>query len=388
MPLSRRHVLTGTAALLATSATKAETRPAPPSVLSNPPRTWGKNAPIPYIPDPDILTLDPSFKDLLYPNAALTLITDRFKWVEGPTWSSEGRFLLISDPAASIQYQYLWESGEIVPFRSQTYNANGNTIDTQGRILTCEEGMRRVIRWELDGSCTVLADQFDNQHLNSPNDIIVHPDTSIWFTDPAYGDNIDEGHPDEPGGRTNPDGRYRWRLGEEITPQFGGTKRQPDHVFKIDPTGKLQAALTQEQTPGPNGLCFSPDHKTLYVISTSPEPGQQGPAGDRKIRAFDIISGTPTNGRIFADMTLEGQTLLPDGMRADIFGNIWAGARGPLGLCGVFIYNPTGKMIGRIRLPMGCQNLTFGGPKRNTLFMGCAGSLFSLELDNQGAGIS
>ena len=252
-----------------------------------------------------------------------------------------------------------------------------------GRLVVCEDFFRRVVRWEHDGSVKVLADRFEGKGLNSPNDVVPHPDGSLWFTDPGYGTNITEGHADEPGGPTNPDGKIRWNIGRELTGEIGGTKRQSDHVFRIAPDGTLQAVLQEKDLLDPNGLCFSPDYKKLYVVSTPKGPGQKA-GGDQAIHVYDVNGSSLTNGRIFADMKLNGAQMNPDGIRVDVFGNLWCGASGPLGLCGVFVFNPAGKLIGRLRLPQGCSNLTFGGPKRDHLFMCAAGSLFVLQVGVQG----
>lgn len=387
----RRSVLRGAAAaFLSGAVARAATRePHPADVMTQPVRDFGPHAPPAFVPDPDILTLDPSFSDLVFKNGNIERVWSGGGWLEGPAWVSEGRFLLLSDTVRSTQYRFLPDENLMTTYRKESFNSNGNTVDPQGRILTCEHGLRRVIRWEQDGTCTVLADKFEGQGLNSPNDIIVNPvDGSILFTDPAYGDCLAEGHPDAPGGRANRDGKLRWNIGTEATTQFGSAKRQADHTFHIDgQTGRLESVLSEEQVPGPNGLCLSPDFKTLYVISTAPDPGLTGPGGDRKIRAFDMVNGRPQNGRVFCDMTLEGQRLVPDGMKADVFGNLWCGATGPYGLCGVFCYSPGGKLLGRIRLPHGVSNLTFGGLKRNELYMCAAGSLYRVMLNTQGVAL-
>ncbi|MCW2265734.1 gluconolactonase [Gluconobacter cerinus] len=386
--LARRAVLSGAAGLVCLGAAKAKaTQPQgavePPSVISQPPRVWGEKAGPSYLPDPDVIAIDPSFRDLTYFAAPIRRVWDQGGWLEGPAWSSEGRFLVLSDVIRSRALRYIWETGEITDFRPDGYAANGNCFDFDGRLVVCEDFFRRVVRWEHDGSVKVLADKFEGKGLNSPNDVVPHPDGSLWFTDPGYGTNITEGHADEPGGPTNPDGKIRWNIGRELTGEIGGTKRQSDHVFRIAPDGTLQAVLQEKDLLDPNGLCFSPDYKKLYVVSTPKGPGQKS-GGDQAIHVYDVNGSSLTNGRIFADMKLNGAQMNPDGIRVDVFGNLWCGASGPLGLCGVFVFNPAGKLIGRLRLPQGCSNLTFGGPKRDHLFMCAAGSLFVLQVGVQG----
>ncbi|MBM3097178.1 SMP-30/gluconolactonase/LRE family protein [Gluconobacter cerinus] len=386
--LARRTVLSGAAGLVCLGAAKAKAAQPlgavePPSVVSQPPRVWGEKADPGYLPDPDVIAIDPSFRDLTYFAAPIRRVWDQGGWLEGPAWSSEGRFLVLSDVIRSRALRYIWETGEITDFRPDGYAANGNCFDFDGRLVVCEDFFRRVVRWEHDGSVKVLADRFEGKGLNSPNDVVPHPDGSLWFTDPGYGTNITEGHADEPGGPTNPDGKIRWNIGRELTGEIGGTKRQSDHVFRIAPDGTLQAVLEEKDLLDPNGLCFSPDYKKLYVVSTPKGPGQKA-GGDQAIHVYDVNGSSLTNGRIFADMKLNGAQMNPDGIRVDVFGNLWCGASGPLGLCGVFVFNPAGKLIGRLRLPQGCSNLTFGGPKRDHLFMCAAGSLFVLQVGVQG----
>ncbi|MFT9409484.1 SMP-30/gluconolactonase/LRE family protein [Acetobacter fabarum] len=400
--LVRRNVLRGLSGLsaglllprlsmpqktLAASAGAAATA-FPPDVTTQPPRQWGPEAPPSYAPDPDVVVIDRSFRDLVSGNATIHRVWNGGTWIEGPAWSSEGRYLLFSDTVTSRQYRYLWETGEVTVFRPESYHSNGNTFDYQGRQISCEHFLRRVVRWEHDGSVHVVADHFEGKPLSSPNDVIAHPDGSIWFTDPGYGASVAEGHADAAGGEANPDGRIRWRVGEELIGAVGGMHKQPDHTFRVDPSGRIDVVLTQDQLPNPNGLCFSPDFSHLYVISTGRQSGAGGHDGDLAVHEFDLHrQELPlSNPRLFTNMRFEGVQMIPDGLKADIYGNLWCGVSGPLGLCGVFIFNPEGHLIGRIRLPHGVSNLTFGGPKRDWLFMCAGGALYSLQVNTQGAG--
>jgi gluconolactonase len=232
----------------------------------------------------------------------------------------------------------------------------------------------------------VIADSFEGKPLNSPNDLVAHPDGSIWFTDPPYGDTLSEGHPDDAGGPTNPQGLLNPRIGAENAGALGGTKRQlPNAVYRWDPSNRLEVVVTEDQLKDPNGICFSPDYKTLYVISTSKGPGDAHSGGTRTIHAFDVLGTKVTNGREFLDMQVDGVHCGPDGMRADVFGNLWCSSNAPLGYAGVLVYNAQGKLIGRIRLPEVCANLVFGGPKRNHLLMCASQSIYMVQVQTQGA---
>ncbi|MCP1237782.1 SMP-30/gluconolactonase/LRE family protein [Gluconobacter kondonii] len=362
----------------------------PPSVVSEPPRVWGNNAPLAYTPDPDVIALDPSFNDVIFGNAPLRQIWAGPQiWLEGPAWSTEGRFLLVNDVVGSKQYRFSPEERTMAVFRPESYHGNGNTFDREGRLLTCEHGLRRVIRWEHDGRCTVIADSFENKRLNSPNDIVVDNDGGVWFTDPPYGDGLWEGHPNAPIKGRPTDRHLLWNLDEEVAQEIGGQEGQQTHVFRIDPkTGKLDAVVAGGRFAGPNGLCFSPDRKTLYIASSDDKPVSGNNYGHRNIYAFNVTPDGLSEGRVFADMVLAGQKLMPDGIRADVMGNIWVGASGPLGLCGVFVYAPSGKLIGRLRMPRSISNLTFGGPQRDRLFMCSGNAIFSLDVATQGCGLS
>jgi gluconolactonase len=388
--LSRRGVLAGAAgaAALATRPGFAQDNAnlgAPATVISNPPRDWRPGHPSIY-PDPDVIVIDPSFNQLRRTIAPIQRVWTGSIWAEGPAWSSQGQYLVFSDVSGNVQYRYLWDNGRVSVFRRPSYNSNGNSFDYQGRQLSTEDFFRRVVRWEHDGTQTVIADSFEGKPLNSPNDLVPHPDGSIWFTDPPYGASLPEGHPDEAGGPTNPQGLLNPRIGAPNAGALGGRKRElSTNVYRWDPSGKLEAVITEDRLPDPNGLCFSPDHKTLYVVSSGKGPGDAGSGGMRVIYAFDIDGTSASNQRLFTDMTLDGVKCGPDGLRTDVAGNVWCSANGPLGYAGVFVFNPAGKLIGRIRLPEVCANVAFGGPKRDRLFICGSQSLYMLQLQIQGA---
>jgi gluconolactonase len=230
--LSRRAVLTGTAGLasaaaLQNSATLAQDvgkTGTPASVITNPPREWGLHNPSIY-PDPDVLVVDPSFLPLRRTQGAIYRLWTGALWAEGPAWSSQGRYLAFSDVSCNVQYRCIWDDNRVTAFRYPSNNSNGNSFDFQGRQISCEHFNRRVVRWEHDGTMTVIADSYDGKPLNSPNDLVPHPDGSIWFTDPPYGGSLAEGHPDEAGGPSNPQGIFNPRIGAEDAGAIGGRKR-------------------------------------------------------------------------------------------------------------------------------------------------------------------
>ncbi|MGA7260924.1 MAG: SMP-30/gluconolactonase/LRE family protein [Stellaceae bacterium] len=391
--LSRRSLLAGTTGAIGTAALAPSLARAqqnanlgtPATVTSNPPRDFARGHPSIY-PDPDVIVVDPSFLPLRRVQGAIYRLWTGALWAEGPAWSSQGHYVVFSDVSGNVQYRYIWDDGRVTAFRRPSYNSNGNSFDFQGRQLSCEHFNRRVVRWENDGSMTVIADSYDGKPLNSPNDIVPHPDGSIWFTDPPYGDSIPEGHPDVAGGPANPQGIFNPNIGAPNAGAIGGRKRElSTNVYRWDSSGNLEVVITEDQLPDPNGICFSPDYKTLYVISTGKGPGDVGPGGSRNIFAFDVQGAKPTNMRLFTDMTVDGVKCGPDGMRADVTGNLWCSSNAPLGYAGVLVFNPAGKLIGRIRLPEVCANLCFGGPKRDRLFMAASQSLYMVEVATQGA---
>jgi gluconolactonase len=303
-------------------------------------------------PDPSIVIIDKRFAKYRQFNAAVERLWTGARWAEGPVWFGDGKFLLFSDIPNNRILRWTEETGNISIFRSPSNNSNGNTRDRQGRLVTCEHDTRRVTRTEHDGTITVLIDKYQGKRLNAPNDVVVHSNGSIWFTDPGYGilSNY-EGHID------------KFEL--------------PTNVYRFDPsTGEVN--VVTDSLARPNGLCFSPDEKLLYIIDSGQPANKPHP-----INVFDVIEGRKlSNGRLFCDMGKGGS----DGIRCDIDGNVWATAgSGGEGYDGVHIFAPDGKIIGKICLPEICANLCFGGEKRNRLFMTASQSLYSLYVNTQGA---
>jgi gluconolactonase len=308
-------------------------------------------------------------------------------WAEGPAWNAQGRYLVFSDIPNYRQMRYIEDDGRVTVFRAPSNNSNGNTFDFQGRQISCEHLMRRVVRYELDGSVTVLADNFEGKRLNSPNDAVPHPDGSVWFTDPPYGGQLYEGAPDMAGGASNAAGRINPKLGQP--PGIGEWKRElPTQCYRLDPSGKLDMVVTEDQVPDPNGLCFSHDYKQLYVCSTGKGPGDTGPGGEGNVFVFDVGDDMKLSGyKLFTDCMVDGVKCGPDGIRADVNGNLWisSNAGRDVGYSGVTVWSPEAKLLGRIRLPEICGNVCFGGPKRNRLFMAGSQSLYAVYTATQGA---
>jgi gluconolactonase len=339
-------------------------RPAtPPSTITIPPRDFGPDAPpTTYFTDPDIVVVDPVFNGYVQANSAIKRLWTGALWAEGPAWSGQGRYLVFSDIPNDRLLRWTEDDGRVTLFRSPSNNANGNTFDFAGRQLSCEHLTRRVVRYEHNGSVTVVADSYNGKSFNSPNDVVAHPDGSYWFTDPPYGRSLYEGQP---------------------------AKRDlPNGVYRVDTSGKVTLVLTEEQVPDPNGLAFSPDHKTLYVVSTGKGPGDTGPGGKGEMFAFDVgADNTLRNGKVFANYTIDGVRCSPDGVRCDVDGNVWCSSNAGrnVGYNGVTIWTREGRLIGRIRLPEVCGNICFGGPKRNRLFMAASQSLYAVHVNTQGA---
>lgn len=302
-------------------------------------------------PDPLVRIIDPSFAKYRVNLAKVEKIASGLRWSEGPVWFGDGRFLLWSDIPNNRIMKWEEETGAVSVFRQPSNNSNGNTRDRQGRLITCEHDARRVTRTEYDGAITVIADRFEGKPLNSPNDVVCKSDGSLWFTDPPFGIlGFYEGHP--------------------------AKIELPMNVYRWDPDSQ-QLSVVADDVNRPNGLAFSPDEAKLYIVEAGVVP--------RVIRAYDVVNnGTQlANGRTLVTAEPDGT---PDGLRVDVDGNLWVGwGMGREGLDGVSIFNPEGKLIGRIDLPERCANLCFGGRHRNRLFMCGSTSMFSLFVNTQGS---
>ena len=298
----------------------------------------------------------------------------------GPGLEHVGKFLVWSDIPNNRQMRWIEDDGHVSVFRMPSNNSNGNTFDFQGRQISCEHLTRRVVRYELDGSITVLADSWNGKRLNSPNDAVPHPDGSVWFTDPPYGAQLYEGTPDPAGGKSNPEGRLNNRVGQPVG--VSDTKQElPTQVYRWDPSGRVDVVIPDDRVPNPNGLCFSHDYKKMYVAST-------GPAGKGDIHVLDVGSDNKlSNQKVFTDCKVDGVHCGPDGVRCDVFGNLWSSSNAGrnIGYSGVTVWSPAAKLLGRIRLPEVCGNVCFGGPKRNRLFMAGSQSLYAVYTATQGA---
>lgn len=291
---------------------------------------------------------DPRFAELMIADAAVERLATGMRFGEGPVWFGDGRYLLWSDIPNDRIMRWEEETGAVSVFRRPSGFANGNTRDREGRLVTCEHGPRRVTRTEYDGTITVLADRFDGKRLNSPNDVVVKSDGTIWFTDPTYGiDSDDQGH----------------RAKAEL----------PTQVYRLDPA-RGELTVVAEGLRNPNGLCFSPDERLLYIVESGSKP--------KRIHVYEVSDTGLAHGRAWIDGGAHGA---PDGIRCDAFGNVWAAwGTGPEEN-GVIVFAPDGTRLGRIALPDRCANLCFGGPGRNRVFMAAGHSLFAVSVAVRGA---
>jgi gluconolactonase len=329
-------------------------------------RDWSGKQPVRY-PDPNVIALDKAFGKYRISTAVIERVCTGFRWAEGPAWNGAGDYLVWSDIPNNRQMRWLEEDGHVDVFRKPTNYSNGNTFDWQGRQLSCEHQARRVVRYEQTGEVTVVADKFNGKPLNAPNDVIVHPGGDIWFTDPGYGaTSIYEG------------GKFPMELKEA--------------VYRVDgKTGHIE--LATDELAKPNGLCFSPDLKKLYICDTGIT---HYPNARKEIRVYDLDGTKLRNSKTFLTTAWDDYIGIADGIRADKDSNIWAaigqganlGGKAGASDDGVYCVTPEGAKIGRIMLPEICANVCFGGTRRNRLFMAASQSIYSLFVDVQGAGIA
>jgi gluconolactonase len=291
---------------------------------------------------------DKRFMALTVPTADLEVLYDGCRWAEGPVWFGDGGYLVWSDIPNNRMLRWVPDLGVGV-FRADANYSNGNTRDREGRLVTCEHGGRRVTRTEPDGSITVIADSYQGKKLNSPNDVVVKSDGTIWFTDPTYG----------------------------IMSDYEGHKAEPEQegccVYRVDPaTGAV--AVVADDFVKPNGLAFSPDESRLYVADSGLSHDPDGP---HHIRVFDVGDDNRlSGGAVFVEVAPG----VPDGFRFDVEGNLWSSAQD-----GVRVFDPEGHPLGHIRLPQMVSNLTFGGPKRNRLFITSTHTLCAIYVGVSGA---
>jgi gluconolactonase len=298
-------------------------------------------------PDPAVRALRPEFDKYRLPLASVERLATGCRWSEGPVYFGDARCVLWSDIPNDRILRWDEDTGAVSTYRKPSNNANGNTRDRQGRLVTCEHRGRRVVRTEYDGAITVLMDRHEGKRLNSPNDVVVASDGAVWFTDPVFG-------------------LLGYYEGEKAESEL------PPAVWRLDPQSG-RASVVADDIAAPNGLAFSPDERTLYVVASRDTP--------RKILAYDVVDGTRVaNRRVLIDA--EGGT--PDGFRVDVDGNLWCGWGMEPELDGVRVFNRQGEPIGQIALPERCANLCFGGRWRNRLFMAASHGLYALYVNTQG----
>jgi gluconolactonase len=290
---------------------------------------------------------DKRFSRYLIPIVFLEKLHGGMRWAEGPVYFGDQRCLIWSDLPNNRMLRWDEETGQVTIFRSPSNFSNGNTRDREGRLVTCEHRGRRVTRTELSGKITVLADSYQGRRLNSPNDVVVKSDGSVWFTDPTYG----------------------------ISAEYEGGKAESEigscNVYRFDPkTGDLRVVV--DDFSRPNGLAFSPDESILYIADSGFWPNPEAP---HHIRAFDVAGDGLKNSRVLTEVSPG----IPDGFRVDVEGNIWTSAGD-----GVQCFTSSGDLIGKIHVPEKVANVCFGGPARDRLFICGFTSLYAIHLNTRG----
>jgi gluconolactonase len=297
----------------------------------------------------DFAILDERFRPLVKVTARIEKLYEGCRWAEGPAYFPAQRSLVWSDIPNDRMLRFDEATGETAVFRAPAGYSNGNTVDREGRLVSCEHGNRRVTRTEHDGSITVLAERFEGKRFNSPNDVVVRSDGSIWFTDPAYGIDSDyEGH--------------------KADSEIGAC-----HVYRVDP-GSGAIRIAADDFVRPNGLAFSPDERLLYIADTGVSHMKDGPKHIRVFRVAD--DGKLSGGEVFATCT----DAVFDGFRLDTEGRIWSSAGD-----GVHCLEPDGTLIGKVLVPERVANVVFGGPKRNRLFICATTALYAVLVAVNGA---
>jgi len=296
----------------------------------------------------DFEILDERFRRCVTSSARVECLFEGCRWAEGPAYLPASRSLIWSDIPNDRMLRWDETTGVTGVFRQPANYTNGHSVDRQGRLISCEHGGRRVTRTEHDGTISVVADFFQGKRFNSPNDVVVNGDDSIWFTDPRYGIDSDyEGHRSES--------------------EIGAC-----HVYRVDPTTGT-CRVVADDFERPNGLAFSPDERQLYIADTGATHRADGP---RHIRVFDVApDGTLSGGEVFATCTVG----LFDGFRLDEAGRVWTSAGD-----GVHCYDPDGTLLGKVLVPEEVANVVFGGPKRNRLFICATTSLYAVMLPVNG----
>jgi gluconolactonase len=368
--VNRRALLKGAAALAATGASMKAASAATVTPFGQTGAPTRSTQPLPLgplpgsrYPDSHLESAHPktSFGPAGFPAFAGTMAVERvatgMRWAEGPVYFPAGRYVLFSDIPNNRIMRFSEDDGHLSVYRQPSMNSNGNTIDREGRLITCEHSGRRVTRTELDGSITIIADKYNGKKLNSPNDVVVSSDGAIWFTDPVYG----------------------------IGGYYEGLKEQPEqekkNVYRVDPkSGDIKVVV--DDFVEPNGITFSPDEKKLYVIDTG---FTDNPDNSSHIRVFDldVAAGKVSNSKVFAEMPKPSIT---DGMRTDTAGNIWCSVGwGDPNEDGVRCYTAEGDLLGKIHIPETVANLCFGGQQRNRLYICGSTSLYAVYTSVQGS---